>query len=233
MKEKKFNFKNKWFHPNVEKVLPELLADVRQAPDILEIGCWEGYSSCKWIEHLKPANFYAVDGWRDQEAVSRFDHNTSLAKEKARCQTSIKKIKGPSQEALRKIENINFDFIYIDGSHTAFHILSDLINAIHLLKTGGIIAIDDYKWNLSESRSENFKGRHSLCIPYPGIKSFLDIFSPFVEVVYEGYQIWIKKKRNHLCSPEDNEPRNLIDWCGNIKNPKEWEKIPQSVWANK
>ena len=43
-----------------------------------------------------------------------------------------------------------FDFIYVDGDHTAFAVLRDGSNAYDKLKVGGILAFDDYTWSASK-----------------------------------------------------------------------------------
>jgi predicted O-methyltransferase YrrM len=57
-------------------------------------------------------------------------------------------MKGVSQKSLDKLNyegKIKFDFIYIDGDHTAKGTISDAIRAFSLLKEGGIMIFDDYE----------------------------------------------------------------------------------------
>jgi len=50
-----------------------------------------------------------------------------------------------SEESLKKISNIKFDFIYIDGGHSYPVVTSDIKMCIPLLKNQGIICGDDYE----------------------------------------------------------------------------------------
>ena len=50
-----------------------------------------------------------------------------------------------SKEALKKIQHIKFDFIYIDGNHKYEFVKFDLENYYNLLKSGGYLVGDDYR----------------------------------------------------------------------------------------
>ena len=40
----------------------------------------------------------------------------------------------------------SYDFVYVDGCHLATCAIADIILSWDLLKTGGILIIDDYGW---------------------------------------------------------------------------------------
>jgi predicted O-methyltransferase YrrM len=40
-----------------------------------------------------------------------------------------------------------YDFIYVDGDHTAYGVIKDAIASYECLNVGGIIAFDDYQWS--------------------------------------------------------------------------------------
>jgi cephalosporin hydroxylase len=46
------------------------------------------------------------------------------------------------------------DFVYLDGSHRAPHVLSDLVFSYHLLTEGGVLLCGDYAWTLETRPSE-------------------------------------------------------------------------------
>lgn len=93
------------------------------------------------------------------------------------------KYKGTSSDAFCYFDG-NFDFIYIDGDHTAAGVLTDAVNAIQVLKPGGILAFDDYQW-------QSGKGR--LYDPGPAIDVVADVFSGQLEMLATGLQVWFRK----------------------------------------
>jgi predicted O-methyltransferase YrrM len=77
-----------------------------------------------------------------------------------------------------------YDFIYIDGDHKAASVLQDGMNAIPRLKSGGIIAFDDYQWSL---------GKGPAFDPKPAIDAIRLCYSDSLEVIDIGLQVWMKK----------------------------------------
>jgi predicted O-methyltransferase YrrM len=66
------------------------------------------------------------------------------------------------------------DLIYIDGSHEAKDVLTDLVLAYHMLKPGGFIICDDYMWR---------QNTNPLSSPKLGIDSFYNCFSREMSMV--------------------------------------------------
>jgi len=77
-----------------------------------------------------------------------------------------------------------FDFIYVDGDHTAFAVLRDGSNAYDKLKVGGIIAFDDYGWSL---------GKGDFYDPRYAIDALLHLLIGRVERIEDNYQLWLRK----------------------------------------
>src|SRR5262245_32973371 len=106
---------------------------------ILEVGSFEGGSSCYFIEKIGMVNsieLYCIDSWQggpehegiDMAAVEkRFDKNIELAISKVNNPVALHKIKDASDTALCKLlaggKREYFDLIYIDGSHLAPDVL--------------------------------------------------------------------------------------------------------------
>jgi predicted O-methyltransferase YrrM len=165
-------------------------------PKILEVGSYCGVSTCYFIENLYPSHIVCVDTWEGSfehqnskydfiSIENNFDYNINLAlSDVVNCE--FMKIKGSSfnilPSLLAKYKNY-FDFIYIDGSHIAPHVLIDAINAFSLLKINGIIAFDDYMWGDTKSLNS----------PHRAINVFLDIFMDFVKITKKKYQVWVIK----------------------------------------
>ena len=73
-----------------------------------------------------------------------------------------------------------FDFIYIDGSHDKADVLYDVINSFHLLKKGGVMILDDYRW-----------GECGI-----GIDSFLNSYQSQIEILHQQDQVFLMRKEN-------------------------------------
>jgi hypothetical protein len=78
-----------------------------------------------------------------------------------------------------------FDFIYIDGDHTAAAVLKDGVNAIGAVAPSGIIAFDDYTWR---------SGKGPKFDPQPAIDEIVVRFSADFDVLEAGAQVWLRKK---------------------------------------
>ena len=98
---------------------------------------------------------------------------------------NVIKYKMPSTEYLKSLEEPTFDFIYIDGDHTAEGVLRDALLAWRLLKPGGIIAFDDYLWE--DPRGIAYQPKWS-------IDTFVAIVKDDSEILVSNSQVWLKKK---------------------------------------
>ena len=95
------------------------------------------------------------------------------------------KIKDDSVISMRKLlrKNMNFDFIYIDGSHNGEDILSDAIEAFKILKKGGLIFFDDFlQYELNRKIQS-----------YVGIEKFLELHSNDLQIVFFQNNLVVKK----------------------------------------
>jgi len=154
----------------------------------LEIGCFEGMATCWILKNFSKAQVFAIDtfeGGAEHKGMDlsrlkeKFIQNTKLWKDR------VHLLIGRSIDILRtnRWEQF-FDVIYIDGSHIACDVLSDAVLSWFLLKQGGLIIFDDYKWYGGESEIER---------PKLGIDSFLACFKNQYEILEKKYQIIIKK----------------------------------------
>ena len=186
----KKNFSNRWFLNNFE-IFNFFLPKERETKfNYLEIGCFEGLSSFYMMSEFKNINAYFVDLWdmpnensksltNDfQEIEKKFDDNLLNYK--------FTKIKGDSVISMRNIfkQKINFDFIYIDGSHNGEDILSDAIEAFKILKQGGFIFFDDFLQFDKDRQIQSFVG----------IEKFLELYKNYLEILYFQNNLVIKKK---------------------------------------
>lgn len=214
-----YQFTNDWFGGNVyEKGVEVDLRSVWSAllgagkyQSILEIGSYEGNSTCFMIEQCAakyPVNLVCVDTWggsdehvafnHDMNSVERrFDHNVQVAAGKVQHDVSLTKLKmtsmmGCAQLITQNLHNA-FDLIYIDGSHTAADVLTDATMAFPLLKIGGLMVFDDYLWNFG------FEMHHTpLKIPKIAVDAFTNIFYDKVKIIHglPSYQLYLVKTTN-------------------------------------
>ena len=162
-----------WFAPYRGKVDPH--AKRERISRGIEIGVFEGRSAVWFLENILTAyesRLFAIDtfaGAADQIAAGldcskmrkTFEKNMRKFKDKVRIFAE------PSQTALLKLHG-KFDFVYIDGSHTAADVLTDAILSWRLLEIGGTMVFDDYAWRQAEEPHE---------CPYPAIDAFLYCFN--------------------------------------------------------
>ena len=123
--------------------------------NILEIGSFEGASTCFFLHNFKNSNIYCVDTWSENytegtsnknynfsEIEKRFDKNTS------EYNARIKKFKMTSDSFFLQKEYKNyFDVIYIDGAHDYESVVKDAVNSLIFLKKDGVLIFDDFLKN--------------------------------------------------------------------------------------
>ena len=183
------NFSNKWFLNNFDIFNYFLPENKNEKFNYLEIGCFEGLSSFYVLSQFKFVNAYFVDIWDEPNKNSKsltgdfnkveklFDENLS--------KFNFTKIKDDSVISMRKLlrKNMNFDFIYIDGSHNGEDILSDAIEAFKILKKGGLIFFDDFlQYELNRKIQS-----------YVGIEKFLELYSNDLQIVFFQNNLVVKK----------------------------------------
>lgn len=121
---------------------------------IVEVGVYKGEFAERILRQCPQIEKYAmVDPWRNlsdwnkpankdnttfeafyQETLTR----TDFAKEKREI------LRGKTTEVLTDVADDSYDFAYIDGDHTLKGITIDLLTVWDKVKTGGIIAGDDF-----------------------------------------------------------------------------------------
>jgi predicted O-methyltransferase YrrM len=179
------------------------LAPLASLPSLsfLEVGSSEGRSACWLLENIlthDESRLTCIDVFREEQGQGLFDPvrldgaHLSLEDrfnfniEQTGAAHKVVKLVGPSQELLRTLALRSYDFIYIDGSHTAQDVLIDLVLGWQLLKSGGMMTIDDYEW------SEN---PDPLLCPRLAVDAFLQIYQGDYMVCHQGYQVTLEKRR--------------------------------------
>lgn len=166
-----------------------VLAHLKDKPNVhaLEIGSFEGRSAIWFLENIltdPSATITCIDIFNAKYEMN-FDHNTRYFGAK------VKKIRAPSQLALRRLEPSSYDFAYIDGSHVSKDTLIDAVLTWDLMKPGGIIIIDDYFWENGKEDLNN-----DAFTPQLGINAFLQVFEPYLDFIEKDSQIIVRKRPN-------------------------------------
>jgi predicted O-methyltransferase YrrM len=93
--------------------------------------------------------------------------------------------KGKSSDKLLELLKLNetFNFIYVDASHRCLDVYLDAMIAWKLLKIGGIIAFDDYRFNNGDTLNS----------PYEAIEQFKKNYSEDFVLLAEDYRVYFKK----------------------------------------
>lgn len=148
----------------------------------LEIGSYAGSSAVGVIEDIltdSTSTVTCVDVWYSPFAEEKFDKVTEPFG------NQVIKYSSFSEPWLKSHKEDRYDFIYIDGDHSAEAVASDISLAWPLLKSNGIMALDDYLYQHQRGVEHN---------PKSVIDAFLLEIAEEAEILEISEQVWIKKK---------------------------------------
>jgi len=176
---------------NFEKHLLPLAGTVNVR--YLQLGAYTGDASVWLCENVLTAewNFlYDVDTWKGSDEPAHESINFDEVYE-------IYRVKTENYKQIRTFRQTTFDylldggadqlfnFIYVDADHTTVGVILDAELSWPLLKSGGIMAFDDYEWGSNLPLHLR---------PKPGIDLFLLRHDGEYELLDKNEQVWIKKK---------------------------------------
>jgi len=163
---------------------------------ILEIGVFAGTSIAEILKQVPESTATVIDSWTDyyehdnllgadtpalkaSESEKLFYKNTSLFSNR------IKVLKGRSSDKLLELLKLNetFHFIYVDASHKCMDVFMDAMISWKLLKIGGIMVFDDYRFNKGDILNS----------PYEAIEQFKRNYSEDFVIIAEDYRVYVKK----------------------------------------
>jgi len=156
------------------KVFSRFGWDGSEPRTVVEIGSYEGASAVWIARNLLTApgsRLYCIDGWQGlEEQRARFTRNIAALPDPG----LVTVLDSTSRKALVRLEadGVKADFVYVDGSHAAPDVLSDLVLGFGLLKVGGVLICDDYLW-----ADERYDGGSLLGRPKLAIDAFTTIFA--------------------------------------------------------
>lgn len=195
--QKGYQFSQDWFSHNIP-IWQQYLSQFVGMPGlkVLEIGSWEGRSTCWLIDHVlthESARITCVDtfeGGAEHQTYAdgylksieeRFDFNI----EQTRHPEKVRKLVGKSQVVLRSLIPNGYQLVYIDGSHIASDVLEDTLLTWGLVQVGGVIIFDDYGFQFPQTIEEN--------PPKVALDMFLTVFKKKINLRHQGYQIILEK----------------------------------------
>lgn len=201
-----YEFTNSWF--DYVRPIWDHLIPPKGPSKILEIGSYEGASTCHLIDLLakdRDIELHCIDTWDggvehkdmkvDMTAVeARFKRNIDISMAKWPNKVNLTLHKTTSDMALPRMLSSGyknyFDLIYVDGSHQAPDVLFDLVVGFNMLRTGGLMIMDDYIW--VERWLAN--GVDLLRCPKPAIDAFVNINIRRVNILpYHLWQLYVEK----------------------------------------
>jgi predicted O-methyltransferase YrrM len=198
-----YEFTQDWFSEHT-RIWQWLLAEDKPSK-ILEIGAYEGRSTCYVIETagaIGDLEVHCIDTWQgsaehrgvDMSAVEqRFFSNTSRAMGRVAHAVNLVVHKKPSELALAELlasgHALSFDLVYVDGSHRAPDVLSDSVLSFHLLRPGGLLVFDDYLWSMEAPGHED-----PLNMPKLAIDSFVNVHRRQLQILPAHLnQLYVRK----------------------------------------
>lgn len=198
-----YKYTNNWFEVCELRRMTTNILDPNKKNTILEIGNYEGQSSCffsdNYLDHSE-SKMILVDPFSTTDSTSPVKSETeqlflkNIEKSKNFNKVEIKRM--TSDDFFAK-NTSTFTFIYIDGSHEPEIITRDLKNAIECCDINGIIWMDDYLGG----------PKGSLQIKQ-AIDSVYKDFSFCLKPIWIGYQIAFLKLQSH--KKEDFVPQGTI-----------------------
>jgi predicted O-methyltransferase YrrM len=166
---------------------------------ILEIGVYTGTSLIEIIRKIPNSFGLGIDRWENyneenidilqnmekNDIENVFYRNIKVAGLEHR----IKGIKGRSSDVLIElvIEKMQYDFIYVDGSHKCLDVYLDLFLVWQLLKKGGVMAIDDYMYHVDKIKEMPYE------YPYEAVNYFLKSITGKYFIIDKDYRLFIEK----------------------------------------
>lgn len=146
-----------WFAHYADKFFERNLTALAGQPGLrfLQVGAFTGDASLWLLDNILTGDgsvLIDVDTWEGSNEpehlhmdFAKVERTYDLHTAKHRASGRLVKYKGTSASYFTQAGG-PFDFVYIDGDHTAFGVLADAMHAIQRVRPGGLIAFDDYLW---------------------------------------------------------------------------------------
>lgn len=191
-----------WFShniPNFQSITNYYKQQNWPIESVLEIGSYEGRSTCWMLENMlsDTGTITCIDPFIPEDPTPfSFDKFDSTAKTKKTLKANTNEVKKSKQKvniivdrsfkalAQQIVDQQQYDFIYVDGSHCADVVLMDACMAFPLLKSGGVLLFDDYLWDHPADHLDRCK---------MSVDSFVNMFAKKCKLVISNYQVAVLK----------------------------------------
>lgn len=193
MLSKEVIFSQDWFSQHISQWKKDLSKFVgKENLKFIEVGTFEGRAAVWLLQNVlthPSSKIICIDNWKFEDQSlkldpssmeSTFDHNISAIQR----ESSVQKESGESVDILNTLSANSFDFIYIDGAHTAPAVLEDAMLSWKLLKKGGVMTFDDYTWGQAPMLWDR---------PKLAIDAFLSVFQGKYQLLHKNLQVTIQK----------------------------------------
>ena len=183
---------------------------------ILDIGIYKGIIMEEFakifLKSNKNAKYYGIDMWKPSEENPEINFNiiekeANKRRSESNFQSQITFIKKEYNKALSNfsLESNSFDIIYLNTNYLTDN-LYIIIMSFNLLKFDGIMIIDDYLFNKSNTVTNKII-----------IDTLLDANKDHINILYIGYQVIIEKVLKKDITLTKTES-NIIDYLTNKLN---------------
>ena len=186
-----------WFKQIAQHNFEQFLLPHAGKPNLayLQLGVFTGDASVWLCENVLTHNgsrLFDVDTWEGapkepvQEEMDFDDvYTTYIKKVDEYRNTTFHWTMTTQKFLLSNYLDRDLDFIYVDAHHTSASALLDCELSWDLLKSGGILAIDDYEWTHPDGVD--------IHAPKLGIHMFLDRHEGEYKLLVKNQQVWIRK----------------------------------------
>lgn len=143
-------FTEDWFSVHACQVLTRLARRTEGlAGDVVEVGCWEGKSTCALANAVHPRIVHAVDTWKGSPG----EISETLAAQRDVFSTFVENVQAFTKGNVHtfrcdwrdyfKVHPGPIRFLHIDATHTYDEVRANIEAATDLIVPGGIICGDD------------------------------------------------------------------------------------------
>ena len=166
---------------------------------ILEVGVYTGTSLIEIVRKIPNSFGLGIDRWEnyneENNALLKNIEQNDIEKafyrnvKAAGLEDRIRGMKGRSADVLLELvrADMQYDFIYVDGSHRCLDVFVDLFLAWQLLKKGGVMAIDDYTFCVDKIEEHPYE------YPFEAVNQFLKDNEGRYTLIDKNYRVFLEK----------------------------------------
>lgn len=188
---KGYQFKENWFDYNIP-VWTKFLKEYKGKKSVVyvEVGAYEGRSFFWALDNIltqSQSKAYAIDLFENNgQYQDNFTERFFINLKKSGHEKKVIVLKGNSHNKLLEIKPETVDIVYIDGSHLAYDVFTDIADSWRLLKRGGILILDDYLYTFDKKIPIG-------ATPRLAIDSFLTAFGGELKLLHKDAQVLVQK----------------------------------------